>query len=195
MPVHIAPKNVRFRNRCAMAGVPVAKSWTMAAIEEFVDFLKNNRPKILRYVFVLQVLVGVFLLFMADHMGRTNFHLIRVGVRAPGRVVGNEQRNFGSSVGHSGMVTTAFMPIVEFSANGQKIRFTDWLGSSSTGSFPDRVTVLYDAAAPSVAIIDRPLMNWLPWAPIGAVGCFLCLVGLKGLLVNPQSGEREAALR
>lgn len=153
------------------------------------------RPRILRYMPVLQVLVGLFLLFMANHMGRTNFHLIRVGVRAPGRVVSDEQRNFGSSVGNSGTVRTAFLPVVEFRANGQTIRFTDWLGSSSTGSFPDRVTVLYDAATPSVAIIDRPLMNWIPWAPIGAVGCFLCLVGLKGLLVNRQSGEREAALR
>jgi len=154
----------------------------MATIEEFVDFLKNNRPKILRYTFVLQVLVGLFLLFMAGHMGRTNFHLIRVGVRAPGRVVGNEQRNFGSSVGSSGRVTTAFMPVVEFSANGQTIRFTDWLGSSSTGSFPDRVTVLYDSSAPSVAIIDRPFMNWMPWAPIAVAGCFLCFVGGRQLL-------------
>jgi hypothetical protein len=159
----------------------------MATVEEFVDFLINNRLKILRYLLVLQVLVGLVLLFMADHMGRTNFHLIRVGVRAPGRVVGNEQRNFGSSVGNSGRVTTAFMPVVEFSANGQKIRFTDWLGSSSTGSFPDRVTVLYDASAPSVAIIDRPLMNWMPWAPIALAGCFLCFVGLKGLTANRQS--------
>ena len=158
----------------------------MATVEQLVDFLKNNRPKILRYTFVLQVLVGLFLLFMGDYMGRTHFHLIRVGVRAPGRVVGNEQRNFGSSIGNSARVTTAFMPVVEFSANGQKIRFTDWLGSSSTGSFPDNVTVLYDAAAPSVAIIDRPLMNWIPWAPIGAAGCFLCFVGLKGLLKPRQ---------
>jgi hypothetical protein len=161
----------------------------MATVEEFLDFLKNNRPKILHYTLVLQVLVGLFLLFMADRMGRTNFHLIRAGIRTPGRVVGNEQRNFGSSIGSSGRVTTAFLPIVEFSANGQKIRFTDWLGSSSTGSFPERVTVLYDESKPSVAIIDRPILNWMPWAPIGGVGCFLCLVGLKGLLrqrtVNP----------
>jgi hypothetical protein len=138
--------------------------------------------EILRYMFVPQLLVGVFLLFMANHVGSTNLHLIRAGVRAPGRVVGNEQHNFGSSVGNSGTMRTGFLPIVEFSANGQKIRFTDWLGSSSAGSFPDRVTVLYDASQPSVAIIDRPLMNWMPWAPIGAVGCFLCFVGLKGLL-------------
>ena len=56
------------------------------------------------------------------------------------------------------------------------------MGSPSMGSLPDRVTVLYDPARPSDAMIDRPVWNWLPWAPIGAVGLFLALVAVKGWL-------------
>jgi hypothetical protein len=74
------------------------------------------------------------------------------------------------------------MPIVEFEAGDRIVRFEDWLGSSSTGNLPDRVTVLYDRDRPSDAMIDRPAWNWLPWAPIGVVGLFLTLVAVKGRL-------------
>jgi hypothetical protein len=40
--------------------------------------------------------------------------------------------------------------------------------------------VLYDPSNPSTAIIDRALMNWIPWAPIGLTGAFLCSVGFVG---------------
>jgi uncharacterized protein (DUF983 family) len=49
-------------------------------------------------------------------------------------------------------------------------------------SLHDRVIVLYDPARPSDAMIDRPVWNWLPWAPIAAVGCVLMLVAIKGWL-------------
>jgi hypothetical protein len=78
----------------------------------------------------------------------------------------------------------AFMPIVEFQAGDRIVRFEDWKGSSLAGSLRDRVTVLYDPARPSVAMIDRPAWNWLPWAPIAAVGLFLTLVAIKGWLVS-----------
>ena len=48
----------------------------------------------------------------------------------------------------------------------------------------NRVTVLYDPAHPSDAMIDRPIWNWLPWAPIGAVGLFLILVAMRGWLAD-----------
>jgi hypothetical protein len=41
------------------------------------------------------------------------------------------------------------------------------------------VIVLYDPANPSLAMIDRPVWNWLPWAPIFALGLFLVLVAIK----------------
>ena len=154
----------------------------MASIEEVVDLLKRNRPKMLRYMAAVQLLTGLFLLFMAYYMGHTHLHLILAGGSAPGRVVGYEQHDFISSTGNSRSYTTGFLPVVEFNANGRSVRFTDWLGANSTGRLPDRVTVLYDVSMPSIAMIDRPLMNWIPWAPVAAVGGFLCVVGLKGLL-------------
>jgi hypothetical protein len=154
----------------------------MASIEEVVDLLKSNRQKMLRYMAGVQLLLGLFLLFMAYYMGHTHLHLIRSGGRAPGRVVGYQQHDFISSTGNSRSYTTGFLPVVEFNVNGRDVRFTDWLGSSSTGRLPDKVTVLYDVSVPSIAMIDRPVMNWIPWAPIAAVGCFLCIVGLKGFL-------------
>ena len=154
----------------------------VASIEEVVELLKSNRPKMLRYMAAVQLLLGLFLLFMAYYIGHTHLHLIRAGGRAPGRVVGYEQHDFISSTGNSRSFTTGFLPVVEFNANGRNVRFTDWLGSNSTGRFPDRVTVLYDVSIPTIAMIDRPVMNWIPWAPIAVVGGLLCFVGLKGLL-------------
>ncbi len=50
-----------------------------------------------------------------------------------------------------------------------------------------RVTVLYDSANPTSAMIDRPVMNWIPWAPTFAVGLFLILVAIKAWLCPPQA--------
>jgi hypothetical protein len=46
------------------------------------------------------------------------------------------------------------------------------------------VTVLYDRAGPTDAMIDRPIWNWMPWASIGAVGLFLALLAVRGWLAS-----------
>jgi hypothetical protein len=74
------------------------------------------------------------------------------------------------------------MPIVEFHTHDRFIQFEDWLGSNSAGALSNPVIVLYDPANPSLAMIDRPVWNWLPWAPIFALGLFLVLVAIKGAL-------------
>ena len=72
------------------------------------------------------------------------------------------------------------MPVVEYRAMGDKrIRFEDWLGKSSTGMLNESVPVLYETTDPSVAMIDRPVWNWMPWAPIIAVGLFLVFDGIR----------------
>ena len=149
-------------------------------VEGWVNRAIKNRTQILRYMYIPQAIAGVVLLIVAYYMGHTHFRLILEGVRAPGRVVGHAQRNLGDRSETSS--TLAFMPIVEFEAGDRIVRFEDWLGSSSTGNLPDRVTVLYDRDRPSDAMIDRPAWNWLPWAPIGVVGLFLTLVAVKGRL-------------
>ena len=152
-------------------------------VEGLVARVLENRAQILRYVYIPQVVAGAILLIVAYMMGHVHFHLIQQGVRAPGTVVGFNQRYIGNSFSRT-TPALAFMPIVEFQAGDRIVRFEDWQGSSLAGSLRDRVTVLYDPARPSVAMIDRPVWNWLPWAPIAAVGLFLTLVAIKGWLVS-----------
>jgi len=149
----------------------------LASAEELVTRLTSNRQKLLRYAWILQLLTGLFLLGLSYHIGKEHFHLLREGQRAPGRIIGYQQKNFRGSSGSS---STAFMPIVEFHTNDRFIQFQDWMGSNSTGARNESVMVLYDPANPSVAMIDRPVWNWIPWAPTFAVGLFLVLVGIKG---------------
>jgi hypothetical protein len=149
----------------------------LASAEELVTRLTSNREKILRYAFIPQALAGLLLLGLAYSMGHVHFHLIREGVRAPGRIISYKQENFRRS---SGSFSTGYMPIVEFHANDHFIQFQDWLGSSIAGSTNVPVIVLYDPANPSVAMIDRPAWNWIPWAPAFAVGLFLVLVAVRG---------------
>jgi hypothetical protein len=52
-----------------------------------------------------------------------------------------------------------------------------------------RVTVLYDPENPSLAMIDQPVWNWIPWAPTSGVGLILLLVGTKGWLRSSSGVE------
>jgi hypothetical protein len=70
------------------------------------------------------------------------------------------------------------MPIVKFQAGGQDVEFKDWMGTNAA-VLNVRVTVLYDAEKPSLAMIDRPVWNWIPWAPTLGMGLFLILVGVR----------------
>ena len=63
------------------------------------------------------------------------------------------------------------------------IQFKDWMGTNAA-VLNVRVTVLYDPANPSSAMIDRPVWNWIPWAPAFAVGLFLMLVAIKAWLAS-----------
>jgi Protein of unknown function (DUF3592) len=146
---------------------------------ELVTRLVGNREKILRYAWIPQILTGIVLLGLAHFMGHSHFELIRHGVRALGRIVSYKQENFRRS---SGSFSTGYMPVVEFHTNDRFVQFRDWLGTSIAGSTNVSVIVLYDPANPSMAMIDRPIGNWLPWAPIFAVGFFLVLVAIKGAL-------------
>jgi hypothetical protein len=72
------------------------------------------------------------------------------------------------------------MPIVEFQAGDRVVQFQDWLGAKIAGTRNVSVIVLYDPVNPSVAMIDRPVWNWIPCAPNFAVGVFLILVAIRG---------------
>jgi uncharacterized protein DUF3592 len=151
----------------------------MGTVEPAVAWILAHRDALRRYAWIPQLMVSLFLLVMAYVMGADHLRLIRDGVRAPGRVVGSERRYFGG-VHDSSVGRTGYLPIVEFTADGRTVRFTDWLGSSSSGLLPTNVIVIYERQTPTTAMIDRQIMNWMPWAPIGAVGILLTLVALNG---------------
>jgi hypothetical protein len=148
--------------------------------DELIAWLKNNPQKLKRYGALLQALLGFFLLWFGYFSGRAHFHLIRDGVRTQGTIVGHTSEYFRNSGRNSS--STAYMPIVEFRAGDRVIHFKNWLGSPSTGNLHASVVVLYDPVDPTTAMIDRSIMNWIPWAPCFVLGAFLVLVAIKGSL-------------
>lgn len=152
-----------------------------------VDSLLNNRAKIARYAPVVQLLVGLFLILFGYAIGKDHFQLILHGVRAPGTVVSYKPQGFRDS--QRNFTTTAFMPIVQFHAGDRLIEFKDWLGSHSSGVLNKPVTVLYDSVHPNIAMIDRPVWNWIPWGPTIAVGLLLLLSGLRALTRPPTQAS------
>jgi hypothetical protein len=134
----------------------------------------------------LQFATGLFLALLGLHLGRVRIALMVDGVRATGRIVAYEPRlmpRAGTSTGR----TLAFMPVVEFPTGTHVVRFTDWLGSSAAAARQDSVPVLYRRAEPSVAMIDRPVGNWLPWGPTLALGLFLSLDALRAFFARRRS--------
>ena len=154
----------------------------MASAEEFVTQVARAAPNFLRYIFIFQAFAGLLLIGLAYFMGAAHFHLIRAGIRTPGKIVGYKQQYFTSSSGSTSSTTTGYMPIVEFQAGDHVVQFQDWLGAKIAGTANVSVIVLYDPVNPSVAMIDRPVWNWIPWAPTFAVGVFLVLVAIRGAL-------------
>lgn len=144
----------------------------VSGVNAAVSRLLNNRAALFRCLRFVQAFTGIFLVAFSYYIGKDHFHLIRTGVRAPGMIIGYKQKEFQRSSGPS---SSALMPIVEYRAGNQVVHFQDWFGTQA-GVLHVRVTVLYDPANPSDAIIDRPVMNWIPWGPSFAVGVFLLIV-------------------
>jgi len=151
----------------------------LEGIKGLDGWAQNNKEKILRYTRIAEVVTGVFLLCLGYFIGKDHYHLIRDGVRAPGVIVGYQKQYFRGSDGRVSSGTVASMPIVRFHAGGQDVKFKDWMGTNAE-VLNVRVTVVYDAEKPSLAMIDRPVWNWIPWGPTLGMGLFLCLVGVRG---------------
>ena len=152
-------------------------------IKGFAGWAQNNKDTLLRYTRIAEVVVGLFLLCLGYYIGKDHYHLIREGMRTQGMIVGYKQEYFPGSSGRPSEGSEAFMPIVKFQAGGQDVEFKDWMGTNAA-VLNVRVTVLYDPEKPSLAMIDRPVWNWIPWAPTLGVGLFLVLVGVRGWMLS-----------
>jgi hypothetical protein len=129
----------------------------------------------------LQFVVGVGLLGLGYHMGKIPMRLIAGGERGTGIVVDYKERYFQTqSAGGTSRTTSSFMPIVQFDYGPSQVRFEDWKGTSSKGGITRRVPIIFDPHDSKVAMIDRPVWNWLPWSPVVAVGAFLVVVSAVG---------------
>jgi hypothetical protein len=159
----------------------------LSFLEKLIARLTGNPQKFFRYLYIPQFLVGLFLLGLAYFIGHDHYHLIREGVTASGTIIGYQQQQFMSSSRSTTFTSTGYMPVVAFQAHDRPVRFKDWLGARAPGSTNAPVVVLYDPANPSLAMIDRPAWNWLPWAPIFAVGLFLALVGINGFFRSQRT--------
>jgi hypothetical protein len=161
----------------------------MASASQRVSWMTNNRAKILRYAWILEVFGGLVFLSLGYFMGHAHFHLIRQGVRAPGRIVSYKQESFRTTSGTASTTTSGYMPIVEFQTNERFVQFEDWLGTGIAGNKNVPVVVLYDPANPSLAMIDRPFWNWIPWAPNFTVGFLLVLSAINRFFRSQRSRE------
>jgi hypothetical protein len=155
----------------------------LEGIKGLEGWAQNNKETILRYTRIAEVVTGVFLLCLGYFMGKDHLHLIRDGARAPGVIVGYKQQYFRGSDGRVSSGTVASMPIVRFHADGQDVEFKDWMGTNAE-VLNVRVTVIYDPEKPGLAMIDRPVWNWIPWGPTMGMGLFLVLVGVRGWMAG-----------
>ncbi|GAC1639592.1 MAG: hypothetical protein NVS9B14_20850 [Candidatus Acidiferrum sp.] len=83
------------------------------------------------------------------------------------------------------MSSTSYEPVITFTADAPRadeFRFQEWKATKTTPTVGTKVPVLYDPQDPEIAMMDRGYLNYLPWAPCAAIGSFLVLVALKGLL-------------
>lgn len=151
-------------------------------------WIARHKQNVVGWLRIAQAVTALVLLTLAFHTGKTRFVLLTEGVRAAGRIVDYKEERFSTrSVGNMTRTTTMSLPVVQFQAAGQVVTFTDWMGSPAAGEINDAVTVLYDPARPSVAMIDRPVWNWMPWAPFFAIGAFLLTVALRGWYVHERA--------
>jgi Protein of unknown function (DUF3592) len=144
-------------------------------LDQAATWILNRRRKILRYNWVPSAIFGVLLLGAGYLFGKGPLHLILEGQRTTGTIVDYREGRDVDSEGKTG-----FWPIVEFQVNNRPVRFKHWLGGNAPGRTGEPVNVLYEAANPSNAMIDRPLLKWMPWSPLAALGLLLTLSALKG---------------
>jgi uncharacterized protein DUF3592 len=156
----------------------------MAFPQEQVAWVLANREKIFRYLFIPQFLAAALFLSFAYATGKVHAHLLFRSARTQGTVVAFKSALISHRSGTgSTSYSTIYEPLIEFSANDRVVRVQEWKGSESRVGLGSSVPVIYDPLDPSIAMLDRGLTNWLPWAPFFAIGLVVGLASLKGFFV------------
>ena len=160
----------------------------------WVRWVLRNGPRYRPVLPVLQVLVGLLFAVLGYRIGRVHFHLIVEGRRAEGRIIRYQEEHHDSrNPGGTSVSSSAFHPVVEFTAGNRIIHFENRAGSANAGGLNDPVPVLYDSERPVDAMIDRQILNWMPWAPMFVLGAFLLLTGARGSLTRrPETVTRTS---
>ena len=160
-----------------------------------VAWLLANRERIFRYIFIPQFLAAALFLSFAYGTGKVHAPLLFRSARTQGTIVNFKPAliSYRSSSG-STSYSTIYEPLVEFTANDRVFRVQEWKGSESRVGLGWSVPVIYDPADPSVAMLDRGLSNWLPWAPFFVIGLIVGLASLKGLFAFMFAAPRSPAV-
>ena len=154
----------------------------MGALNSQVLWLLANREKIFRYFFIPQFICAIPFLWFGYATGKVHAHLLFKGTTTTGAVVAVVPVHFSSRSSSSLDSSTAYEPVVSFTAGSDEFRFQEWKATRIAPSIGVRLPVIYDPSDPEIAMVDRGYLNYLPWVPFSAIGVFLFLVALKGLL-------------
>jgi uncharacterized protein DUF3592 len=144
----------------------------LAGIEDKVAWVLANRETIFRYLFIPQFLAAAVFLSFAYGTGKVHARLLFRSAQAQGTIVGFKSARISDRSATNGLnsMTTIYEPLIEFTVNGRVFRVQEWKGSESRVGLGSSVPVIYDPLDPSIAMLDRGLSNWLPWAPCFAIG-------------------------
>jgi len=146
----------------------------------------TNQKKIHNFQCALYIFIGAGMMVFACQIGRTHISVLQGGIKTQGKIVASKIQPFSTAYPNSTRVQqgTISLPIIEFQVGDTSLRFKDWIGEDSSYSdIADPVPIIYSAENPSVAIVDRPIVNWLSWAPIFVIGLLLVLWSIKNLYV------------
>jgi len=130
------------------------------------------------------VLVGLAVLALGVHLGRTIFLLESTGERAHGTVLFCELQTT--------LHGSTYYPVVQFATRtGSTVQFRDRMGSKPPAYHEgEPVEVLYlPSAAESTATIDRGRLNWLAPAALCVGGLALSVITLAVRLWVPRQPE------
>jgi hypothetical protein len=172
----------RQKRRQYIEAVPVRPLEEILSSTESIEQPAEQRT-VSPAVRAILVIVGIALLAVGVHLGRSLMRLQAAGEHAPGTVAGLQAESDADS--------PTYHPVVRFSTpDGPSIEFKDRVGTDPPSyRAGDPVTVLYDPESPrDTAMIDRGLWNWL--AP-GALCLFGLIVGAAGLSLRRTGGAPQ----